>query len=65
MNGRAPIIGIDLGTTFSAVAFVNEKGGPEIISNRDGERITPFVVLFGGDFPIVGTIAKAAAERSP
>jgi len=61
----APIIGIDLGTTFSAVAFVNEDGVPEIIPNREGERITPSVVLFDGDSPIVGTIAKAAATTSP
>ena len=65
MKGHHPIIGIDLGTTFSAVAFVNEKGVPEIISNREGERLTPSVVLFDGDSPIVGTIAKAAAVTSP
>lgn len=65
MTRQAPIIGIDLGTTFSAVAFVNEKGVPEIISNREGERITPSVVLFDGDSPIVGTIAKAAALATP
>lgn len=65
MARQTPIIGIDLGTTFSAVAFFNEKGVPEIISNREGERITPSVVLFDGDSPIVGTIAKAAALASP
>jgi len=65
MTAQAPIIGIDLGTTFSAVAFVNEKGVPEIICNREGERITPSVVLFDGDSPIVGTIAKAAALTAP
>ena len=65
MTGQTPIIGIDLGTTFSAVAFINEEGVPEIISNREGERITPSVVLFDGDSPIVGTIAKTAATTSP
>ncbi len=65
MKGNAPIIGIDLGTTFSAMAFVNEDGAPEIISNREGERITPSVVLFDGDSPIVGTLAKAATTTSP
>src|SRR5438445_2458933 len=62
---KSPIIGIDLGTTFSAVAFVNEKGVPEIIPNREGERITPSIVLFDGDSPIIGTIAKTAAATSP
>jgi len=65
MAGQAPIIGIDLGTTFSAMAFINEEAVPEIICNREGERITPSVVLFDGDSPIVGTIAKAATTTSP
>lgn len=60
-----PIIGIDLGTTFSAMAIINEDGVPEIISNREGERITPSVVLFDGNSPIVGTIAKATVTTSP
>lgn len=59
------VVGIDLGTTFSAIATVNQYGKPEIISNREGERITPSVVLFDGDTPIVGSIAKRSAVASP
>lgn len=59
------IVGFDLGTTFSAVAVVNEHGKPEIIPNREGERITPSVVLFDGESPIVGSIAKRSAVSSP
>ena len=59
------VVGIDLGTTFSAIAYINQYGKPEIISNREGERITPSVVLFDGDTPIVGTIAKRSAVASP
>ncbi len=59
------VVGIDLGTTFSAIAAVNAEGGPEIIPNREGERITPSVVLFDGDSPIVGTIAKQSAVARP
>ena len=51
-------IGIDLGTTFSAIAHINEHGEPEIIENSDGERTTPSVVLFDGDEIIVGSYAK-------
>jgi molecular chaperone DnaK len=58
-------VGIDLGTTYSALAIVNEHGKPEIISNREGERITPSVVLFDGETPIVGTMAKRSAAASP
>ena len=61
----APIIGIDLGTTYSAVAVVNQHGKPEIIPNREGERTTPSVVLFDGDTAIVGSIAKRAAVTDP
>jgi len=59
------VVGIDLGTTFSAVARVNQDGLPEIIPNREGERITPSVVMFDGDSPIVGTVAKRAATANP
>jgi molecular chaperone DnaK len=58
-------IGIDLGTTFSAVAFVNSNGRPEIIKNREGETITPSVVLFQGDLPLIGTMAKRSAVMAP
>ncbi len=40
------IAGIDLGTTFSALAKLNGIGRPEIVPNSEGERITPSVVYF-------------------
>jgi molecular chaperone DnaK len=58
-------IGIDLGTTYSAAARVNELGKPEIVVNRDGERLTPSVVFFSGETPLVGTMAKRSAAASP
>lgn len=42
----ATITGIDLGTTFSALATLNAIGKPEIIPNADGERLTPSVIFF-------------------
>jgi molecular chaperone DnaK (HSP70) len=51
-------IGIDLGTTFSAIAYVNEHGVPEVIENSEGERTTPSVVLFEGNEVHVGSYAK-------
>ena len=52
-------IGIDLGTTYSAVATISENGRPEVVRNADGECTTPSVVYFpeNGD-PIVGAEAK-------
>ena len=62
---KSRVVGIDLGTTFSAIAVVNEHGKPEIIPNRDGEEITPSVVMFEGKSPIVGTVAKNSAVVDP
>ncbi len=42
----ASIVGIDLGTTFSALAVLNTIGKPEIIPNCDGERLTPSAIFF-------------------
>lgn len=39
------VIGIDLGTTFSAAAYLNAEGIPQIIDNSRGERLTPSVLL--------------------
>lgn len=57
-------VGIDLGTTFSAVAMMDEKKGqPVIIPNTLGERITPSVIQFTEDDEIiVGAEAKEAFE---
>jgi molecular chaperone DnaK len=40
------IAGIDLGTTFSALAVLNKIGKPEIVPNSEGERITPSAIFF-------------------
>ena len=42
-------IGIDLGTTFSAVAQVDDTGRPAIVANKEGENITPSVVEVRGE----------------
>lgn len=51
------IIGIDLGTTNSCVAVV-ENGNPKILETNDGKRTIPSVVAFKGDQIIVGDSAK-------
>jgi len=62
---KEKIVGIDLGTTFSAIAVV-EGGVPEIISNAEGERITPSVVTFSEDGErLVGTLARRQAITNP
>lgn len=58
VSSMARPIGIDLGTTYSAVACVNDVGVPEILNNRDSDRITPSVVLFEHDEIVVGAQAR-------
>lgn len=60
----ARILGIDLGTTNTVVAyFAGEK--PEIIPNDVGDRITPSVVYFSEDDVYVGKKARRAAGLNP
>jgi molecular chaperone DnaK len=61
----AKVIGIDLGTTNSCVAFV-EGGEPIVIPNSEGSRTTPSVVAIGKDGERrVGTVAKRLAGKEP
>src|SRR5438874_700619 len=58
-------VGIDLGTTFSAIAHIDQYGKPQVIPNAESERITPSVILFDGNQAIVGTVAKQNAVSEP
>ena len=61
----AKVIGIDLGTTFSAVA-VMEAGEPTIIPNAEGGRITPsYVAVSKSGERLVGTVAKRQSITNP
>jgi molecular chaperone DnaK len=58
-------VGIDLGTTFSAIAHIDAYGKPQIIPNSESERITPSVILFDGQNALVGSMAKQNAVAEP
>jgi len=58
-------VGIDLGTTYSCISYLNEHGEPVTLANKAGELSTPSVVLFDGDEPIVGTEALRSAILFP
>jgi len=60
------VFGIDLGTTYSCIAHVDEYGRPAVIINADSQPTTPSVVLF--DSPtdvVVGVQAKRQARIRP
>ena len=61
----AKILGIDLGTTFSAMAVV-EAGEPKIIENKEGARTTPSVVAITKTGErLVGVLAKRQQITNP
>jgi len=59
------ILGIDLGTTNSAMAIV-ESGEPRIIENKEGNRTTPSIVAVSkANERLVGLLAKRQAVTNP
>lgn len=57
------VFGIDLGTTYSCISYIDEYGKPVVLKNSDGDHTTPSVVLVeSADNIIVGTEAKRSIE---
>ena len=67
-KSKKKVYGIDLGTTYSAIAVVNEEGQAEIVPNADGDRKTASAVFFepsdepGRPNVVVGKVAKAVSS---
>ena len=60
------IYGIDLGTTYSCIAYVDEHGKPVVVPNSDNDLTMPSVVYFESPSNIViGETAKEVAETYP
>lgn len=61
------IFGIDLGTTYSCIAFVDEYGNPTVVTNEDNEPVTPSVVYFEEEnsMPVAGKVAKESLATEP
>lgn len=60
------VFGIDLGTTYSAIAYVDETGRPSVCHNADGRDTTPSVVFFeNAANVVVGSVAKNSAVSYP
>ena len=60
-------IGIDLGTTYSCVSYLNDFGGLEVVKNMDGNNTTPSIVFFDtdGSTVVVGEQARPSAAFAP
>ena len=58
-------IGIDLGTTYSAVAIVGETGEVQLLPNAEGKYLTPSVILIEDDNIVIGDVAKDARVDMP
>ncbi len=60
------VFGIDLGTTYSCIAYIDEYGKPVVLKNSDGDHTTPSVVMVeSANNIIVGTEAKRSIEIEP
>jgi molecular chaperone HscA len=60
------IVGIDLGTTNSLVAYIDAEGKPQAIRDKDGKNaLVPSVIWFSGDNTVVGNSAKTKLIEEP
>lgn len=65
MSQSNVIIGIDLGTTNSCVAFIEAGGTPSVIESDTGSRTIPSVVAFTEEERLVGELARRQAVTNP
>jgi molecular chaperone DnaK len=57
---KVPAVGIDLGTTYSVIAYLDETGQPQTLMSAEGEKLTPSTVLFDQNQVVVGREAVKA-----
>src|SRR5262245_10041728 len=66
MANAGKLVGIDLGTTFSAIATLDDRGQPGTLPNRDGEMLTPSAVLLLDEgTAVVGQAALDEGQQQP
>lgn len=59
------VFGIDLGTTYSCIAYIDQYGKATTLANLEGDRTTPSVIFFDGDNRVVGKEAKNVTMLYP
>ena len=65
LNSKQPPVGIDLGTTYSVVAYLDSTGRPLTVPNHLGDLLTPSAVSFDDDDVIVGKEAVKVSVLEP
>ena len=66
MSNIGKVFGIDLGTTYSCIAYIDENNKPVVVKNMEGELTTPSVVYFETkEDIIVGESAKESSKMYP
>jgi molecular chaperone DnaK len=64
-DGAGRLVGIDLGTTFSAIATLDDHGQPVTLPNRDGDMLTPSAIFLSDDEAVVGQAALDVGLEQP
>ena len=61
---KTTVIGIDLGTTYSCLAYIDETGNPVVVKNSEGSNTTPSVVHFDPDDPSKYVVCQPAKDNA-
>lgn len=64
MNEEARLFGIDLGTTYSCISYMDDTGRPVVCPNLEGDSTTPSVVRYLPDDPAEGVVGATAKETA-
>src|SRR2546428_5148795 len=64
-GGEGKLVGIDLGTTFCAIATLDDHGQAVTLPNRDGEMLTPSAILIEDGSAVVGQAARDVSLDMP
>ncbi|KAL1917932.1 uncharacterized protein VTP21DRAFT_3766 [Calcarisporiella thermophila] len=65
MEREQVVVGINFGSSYSSIAYLNQNGRPDCLANEDGDRQIPSVIAFAGEEEFIGGQALAQIFRNP